>query len=56
MNIEEESSTEKFTGTMQVQEKLKIPEKELETYLNDNVDDFEGPLAVSYTHLTLPTT
>ena len=33
MNIEEESSTEKFTGTMQVQEKLKIPEKELETYL-----------------------
>ena len=46
MNIEEESSTEKFTGTMQVQEKLKIPEKELETYLNDNVDDFEGPLEV----------
>ena len=31
---------------MQVQEKLKIPEKELETYLNDNVDDFEGPLEV----------
>ena len=46
MNIEEESSTEKFTGTMQVQQKLKIPEKELETYLNDNVDDFEGPLEV----------
>jgi hypothetical protein len=41
MNIEEESSTEKFTGTMQVQEKLKIPEKELETYLNDNVDDLK---------------
>ena len=46
MNIEEESSTEKFTGTMQVQEKLKIPEKELETYLNDNVENFKGPLEV----------
>ena len=30
MNTEEQSSTEKFTGTMQVQEKLKFPEKELE--------------------------
>jgi len=46
MNTEEESSTEKFTGTMQVQEKLKIPEKELEAYLNDNVNDFDGPLEV----------
>ena len=46
MNTEEESSTEKFTGTMQVQEKLKIPEKELETYLNDNVNGFDGPLEV----------
>ena len=46
MNTEEESSTEKFTGTMQVQEKLKIPEKKLEAYLNDNVNDFDGPLEV----------
>ena len=46
MNTEEESSTEKFTGTMQVQEKLKIPEQELEAYLNDNVNDFEGPLEI----------
>ena len=46
MNIEEESSTEKFTGTMQVQQKLKIPEKKLETYLNDNVDNFKGPLEI----------
>ena len=46
MSIEEESSTEKFTGTMQEQEKIKIPEKELETYLNDNVHDFKGPLEV----------
>ena len=46
MNTEEQSSTEKFTGTMQVQEKLKFPEKELESYLNDNVSEFEGPLEV----------
>ena len=46
MNTEEQSSTEKFTGTMQVQEKLKFPEKELESYLNDNVIGFEGPLEV----------
>ena len=46
MNTEEQSSTEKFTGTMQVQEKLKFPEKELESYLNDSVSEFEGPLEV----------
>ena len=46
MNTEEQSSSEKFTGTMQVQEKLKFPEKELESYLNDSVSEFEGPLEV----------
>jgi len=46
MNNEEQTSTEKFTGTMPVQEKLKFPEKELEKYLNDTVSDFEGPLEV----------
>jgi len=46
MSTEEQSSTEKFTGTMQVQEKLKFSEKNLETYLNDCVDEFNGPLEV----------
>ena len=40
MNTEEQSSTERFTGTMQVQEKLKFSEKKLETYLNDCIDEF----------------
>ena len=42
MNSEEQSSTEKFTGTMPVQDKLRFPEKELEAYLNDTISDFEG--------------
>ena len=46
MNTEEQSSTERFTGTMQVQEKLKFSEKKLETYLNDCIDEFNGPLEV----------
>ena len=37
MNSEEQSSTEKFTGTMPVQDKLRFPEKELEAYLNDTL-------------------
>ena len=31
-NNEDITSTEKFTGTMDVQEKLKFPEKKLEEY------------------------
>lgn len=47
MNSEEQSSTEKFTGTMPVQDKLRFPEKELEAYLNDTISDFEGPIEVN---------
>ena len=43
---EEMTSTEKFTGTMNVQEKLKFPEKKLQEYLSDTVPSFEGPLTV----------
>ena len=33
-NNNEMTSTEKFTGTMDVQDKLKFPEKKLEEYLS----------------------
>ena len=45
-NNEDLTSTEKFTGTMDVQEKLKFPEKKLEEYLSDTIPDFEGNLSV----------
>ena len=45
-NNEDLTSTEKFTGTMDVQEKLKFPEKKLEEYLSDTILDFEGNLSV----------
>ena len=45
-NNEYLTSTEKFTGTMDVQEKLKFPEKKLEEYLSDTIPDFEGNLSV----------
>ena len=37
---EDITSTEKFTGTMNVQEKLKFPEKKLEEYLSDVIPNF----------------
>ena len=39
-NKEDLTSTEKFTGTMDVQEKLKFPEKKLEEYKNNNLNIF----------------
>ena len=45
-NNEDITSTEKFTGTMDVQEKLKFPEKKLEEYLSDTIPGFEGSLSV----------
>ena len=45
-NNEDLTSTDKFTGTMDVQEKLKFPEKELEEYLSDTIPGFEGNLLV----------
>ena len=39
-NNEDITSTEKFTGTMDVQEKLKFPEKKLEEYLSDTIPGF----------------
>ncbi len=45
-NNKEITSDEKFTGTMDVQEKLKIPEKKLEEYLSDIIPSFEGKLSV----------
>ena len=45
-NNEDITSTEKFTGTMDVQEKLKFPEKKLEEYLSDIIPSFEGKLSV----------
>jgi len=40
-NKEDLTSTEKFTGTMDVQEKLKFPEKKLEEYLFEAIPGFE---------------
>ena len=45
-NNKEITTDEKFTGTMDVQEKLKIPEKKLEEYLSDIIPSFEGKLSV----------
>ena len=45
-NKEDLTSTEKFTGTMDVQEKLKFPEKKLEEYLFEAIPGFEGNLSV----------
>ena len=45
-NNKEITSDEKFTGTMDVQEKLKFPEKKLEEYLSDKIPSFEGKLSV----------
>ena len=45
-NNNEMTSTEKFTGTMDVQDKLKFPEKKLEEYLSDIIPNFEKPLSV----------
>ena len=45
-NNKEITSDEKFTGTMDVQEKLKFPEKKLEEYLSDIIPSFEGKLSV----------
>tara|TARA_B000000475_G_scaffold1977_1_gene1706 strand:+ start:2173 stop:3270 length:1098 start_codon:yes stop_codon:yes gene_type:complete len=45
-NKNEMTSTEKFTGTMEVQDKLKFPEKKLEEYLSDIIPNFEKPLSV----------
>ena len=45
-NNKEITTDEKFTGTMDVQEKLKFPEKKLEEYLSDIIPSFEGKLSV----------
>ena len=45
-NNNEPTSSEKFTGTMPVQEKLKFSHSKLESYLNEYVKDFSGPLEV----------
>ena len=45
-NNDEPTSSEKFTGTMPVQEKLKFSYSNLESYLNEYVKDFSGPLEV----------
>ena len=42
-NNEDITSTEKFTGTMDVQEKLKFPEKKLEEYLSDTCLLYTSP-------------
>ena len=45
-NNEDMNATEKFTGTMDVQDKLKFPEIKLEEYLSDTIPNFKKPLQV----------
>ena len=45
-NNNEMTSTEKFTGTMDVQDKLKFHEKKLEEYLSDIITNFEKHFSV----------
>ena len=46
MNTEEQSSTGEIYRHHAGSRKSQIPEKELESYLNDSVSEFEGPLEV----------
>ena len=42
-------------GTMDVLDRHQFDKEALTNFMEENVEGFEGPLTLSYTHLTLPT-